>query len=229
MKMNLLKIMSLVFLCCFGLACSSQQGEPRDASKEFDFQELETAVPNDAGHRDVDFSSILEDAGNADDTTASQTRDAGSESDVRPPERDSGVMEQRCDVSDLIYTAEPRDENGPCSDACDSSTIEFVGKVLNPCNHGIEFTTNSTCLVSQWEWARTNSTNASERLSPMCGAAITTHRLDARSSKEQSSRQITGFNAGNWGLTITFSSFSSGNAIAVNPTGEEVSVTFSSQ
>ena len=223
------RTMILSFLCFLLIACPNQGGGPVGEPVDSTFQEKATPLHNDGGHEDGTSASGSEDAGADDDPIAPETTDAGAQSDIRPPARDSGTSERRCNVSDLIYTAEPRDGNGPCSDACDSSTIEFVGKVLNPCDHGIEFTTNNTCLVTQWEWSRSDQTDASERLSPMCGAAITTHRLEARSLKEQSSRQITGFSAGSWELKITFSSFSSGNAISVSPTGAEASVTFSSQ
>jgi hypothetical protein len=228
-KMNPIKMVSLSFLICLLTACPNQEGEPLEEPSDLTFQEVGTPANSDAGNTDEAATSAAEDAGEGDGPTAPETRDAGSANDVRPPARDGGMTNQRCDVSDLIYTAEPRDANGPCSNECDSETIEFVGKVFNPCDHAIEFTTNSSCIVSQWEWKKHDQANAqSERMSPMCGQAITTHRLAADSSKEQSSRQITGFRVGNWVLTITFSSFSSGNAISVSPAGEEVSVTFSS-
>ena len=224
--MNLKSRMSLSVLMLLWMACPNPDDAPLDDSSNSTFQEVETPTEVDAGENDEMTSPVM-DAGETPPPV--QGTDAGAEDNVIPPVRDSGVVGRRCTVSDLIYTAEPRDANGACTDACASDTIEFVGKVFNPCDHVIEFTTNSSCIVNQWEWKNHDQAAAqSERMSPMCAQAITTHRLEAESFKEQSSGQITGLRAGNWMLTITFSSFSSGNAISVSPAGEEVSVTFSS-
>ena len=225
--MNLKSRMSLSFLTLLWIACPNPDDAPLEESPNSTFQEVETSADVDAGENVEITPPVTMDAGEA--PPAVQGIDAGVEDNIIPPVRDSGVSGRRCTVSDLIYTAEPRDANGACTDACASNTIEFVGKVFNPCDHVIEFTTNSSCIVNQWEWKKHDQATAqSERMSPMCGQAITTHRLDAESFKEQSSGQVTGFSSGNWILTITFSSFSSGNAISVSPAGEEVSVTFSS-
>ena len=207
--------------CCLGLACTN-------ASNESNVQGNQVAL--DGGG--VTGEDIVEDvdAGIAGASPSTGIRDAGEDSeDVRPSQRDSGVANNRCTVADLVYLTEPKDSNGACTDSCDSDSIEFLGKVYNPCSNTIEFTTNNSCIVSHWVWQKNGEADsAPRRLSPMCGQAITTHRLEGGDTKEQSSGLIPRMTAGSWRLTTTFSSFSSGNAISVSPEGAEASVIFSS-
>ena len=222
---------SLVVLnvfCVMCIACPNTENNPIDENPNTNFQQVTNNT--DAGLDENNLNSDSIDAGGDEDVLTPEIRDSGTGEDlVIPPVRDSGVSNQRCTVADLIYIAEPRDANGACSDACASGTIEFIGKVHNPCENTIEFTTNNSCIVSHWEWHANDQAAAdSRRMSPMCGQAITTHRLQGGAFQEQSSGLITDFTAGNWSLTITFSSFSSGNAISVSPDGAQASVTFSS-
>ncbi len=226
MKNRVLVVLNILCVLCLG--CPNAENEPNDEKPNTNFQQV--AADTDAGLDESNLNSELIDSGDDEVDVTPDVRDAGNdEQNVRPPRRDSGVSDERCTVADLIYTAEPRDANGACSDACASGTIEFVGKVYNPCANAIEFTTNNSCIVSHWEWHANDQAAAdSRRMSPMCGQAITTHRLQGGAFQEQSSGLITDFTAGNWSLKITFSSFSSGNAISVSPDGAQASVTFSS-
>ena len=183
---------------------------------------------SDAGGETIPDNSSGEDAGQPEEPTT-PVADAGSEETVRPPAtQDAGTDLTRCTAADLIYYAEPRDSSGNCTDACDGSTLEFVGRVYNPCSNAIEFTTSNTCIVQQFAWERsdmaatTPTTNA-----PVCGMAITTHSIEPLTSKEQSSGPVNGVDTGNWKLTVTFSSFATNNSISINPNGAEATATFS--
>ncbi len=226
-----MRVKQLVVLSAFlvlGIACPNAENEPTDETLNVSYQQFINKT--DAGADDHTPASDSSDAGNDEIETPPELRDSGIDNTLeRPSHRDAGVNNQRCTVADLIFMAEPKDANGACSDDCASDTIEFVGKVYNPCENTIEFITNNTCIVSHWEWhANDQVASESHRLAPMCGQATTTHRLQGGAFQEQSSGPITDFRTGNWSLTITFSSFSSGNAISVSPDGAQASVSFSS-
>ena len=78
---------------------------------------------------------------------------------------------------------------------------QIVGEVENPCANDIAFETTSTCLVPSWEWVPPGGASAI-RDAPVCGAAITTWKVSAGKSVDESQSPSVKLKAGTYKLSV---------------------------
>jgi hypothetical protein len=113
---------------------------------------------------------------------------------------DSGLRD--CDGSDLIYTAHGLDggDNEITGTFVAGTIVKGLGRVTNPCNIDLSFTTNDSCLVKVWRVLQDGAVKA--ELGQSCDDAITEWTVPAQGVVEEttllSDRHT--FTAGTWTL-----------------------------
>jgi hypothetical protein len=138
----------------------------------------------------------------ADDTSGDDS--GGDDSGGDSGADDSGLRD--CDGSDLVYTAHGLDggDNEITGTFVAGTIVKGLGRVTNPCNIDLSFTTNDSCLVKVWRVSQDGAVKA--ELAQGCNDAVTEWTVPAQGVVEEAmllSDQHT-FTAGTWTLEAEF-------------------------
>lgn len=144
-----------------------------------------------------------------DDTSADDTNngdDSGGGGDDSGGGGDDSGGGEGCDGADLIYSAHGLDggDNEITGTFVAGTIVKGLGRVTNPCEIDLSFTTSDSCLVKVWRVLQDGAVKA--ELSQGCDDAVTEWTVPAQGVVEEitllSDRHT--FTAGTWTLEAEF-------------------------